>query len=132
MHNAAQLSISLTCVANSLEQHAAAELRLHCAHVQRLGGEQHHVQTMLHFHVGGWQPLAAALGVKAATIGKVLRDGRDVTAQSGAPVVASGERLTDVSIDNLLAGGASVAANVPPLWAATPTRRIKVTFYPRQ
>ena len=45
--------------------------------------EQRHVRTALRFlrlRVGGWQPLADALGVKADTIGKVLRGGRSVTA----------------------------------------------------
>lgn len=65
--------------------------------------EQRHVRTALRFlrhRVGGWQPLADALGVKADTIGKVLRGGRDVTAR----LVYSVARLTDVSIDDLLAG----------------------------
>ena len=38
--------------------------------------EQRHVRTalrFLRFRVGGWQPLADALGVKADTIGKVVR-----------------------------------------------------------
>jgi plasmid maintenance system antidote protein VapI len=45
--------------------------------------EQRHVRTALRFlrhRVGGWQPLADALGTKADTIGKVLRGGRAVTA----------------------------------------------------
>lgn len=54
----------------------------------------------LRHRVGGWQPLADALGVKADTIGKVLRGGRDVTARLAYSVA----RLTDVSIDDLLAG----------------------------
>lgn len=54
----------------------------------------------LRFRVGGWQPLADALGTKADTIGKVLRGGRDVTAKLAYSVA----RLTDVSIDDLLAG----------------------------
>jgi transcriptional regulator with XRE-family HTH domain len=65
--------------------------------------EQRHVRTALRFlryRVGGWQPLADALGVKADTIGKVLRGGRDVTARLAYSVA----RLTDVSIDDLLAG----------------------------
>lgn len=65
--------------------------------------EQRHVRTairFLRFRVGGWQPLADALGVKADTIGKVLRGGRDVTARLAYSVA----RLTEVSIDDLLAG----------------------------
>lgn len=65
--------------------------------------EQRHVRTalrFLRFRVGGWQPLADALGVKADTIGKVLRGGRSVTATLAYGVA----RLTDVSIDDLLAG----------------------------
>jgi transcriptional regulator with XRE-family HTH domain len=65
--------------------------------------EQRHVRTALRFlrhRVGGWQPLADALGVKADTIGKVLRGGRAVTANLAYSVA----RLTDVSIDDLLAG----------------------------
>jgi transcriptional regulator with XRE-family HTH domain len=65
--------------------------------------EQRHVRTALRFlryRVGGWQPLADALGTKADTIGKVLRGGRAVTANLAYRVA----RLTDVSIDDLLAG----------------------------
>ena len=65
--------------------------------------EQRHVRTALRFlryKVGGWQPLADALGVKADTISKVLRGGRDVTAKLAYSVA----RLTDVSIDDLLSG----------------------------
>jgi len=65
--------------------------------------EQRHVRTALRFlrhRVGGWQPLADALGVKADTIGKVLRGGRAVTANLAYGVA----RLTDASIDDLLAG----------------------------
>lgn len=65
--------------------------------------EQRHVRTALRFlryKVGGWQPLADALGVKADSIGKVLRGGRDVTAKLAYAVA----RLTDVAIDDLLAG----------------------------
>jgi len=54
----------------------------------------------LRYRVGGWQPLDDALGVKADTLGKVLRGGRDVTARLAYGVA----RLTDVSIDDLLAG----------------------------
>ena len=64
---------------------------------------QRHVRIALRFlryRVGGWQPLADALEVKADTIGKVLRSGRDVTARLAYSVT----RLTDVSIDDLLAG----------------------------
>ena len=67
------------------------------------GKEQRHVRTalrFLRFKVGGWQPLADALGVKADSISKVLRGGRDVTAKLAYSVA----RLTDVSIDDLLAG----------------------------
>ena len=68
----------------------------------------------LRYRVGG--PLAAArrcprgLGVKVDTIGKVLRGGRDVTANLAYSVA----RLTDVSIDDLLAG----ARLSPALWEA--------------
>jgi transcriptional regulator with XRE-family HTH domain len=65
--------------------------------------EQRHVRIALRFlryRVGGWQPLADALGIKADTIGKVLRGGRDVTARLAYSVA----RLTDVSIDDLLVG----------------------------
>lgn len=65
--------------------------------------EQRHVRTALRFlrhRVGGWQPLADALEVKADTIGKVLRGGRAVTASLAYGVA----RLTDVSIDDLLSG----------------------------
>jgi hypothetical protein len=65
--------------------------------------EQRHVRTALRFlrhKVGGWQPLADALGTKADSIGKVLRGARDVTAKLAYGVA----RLTDVSIDDLLAG----------------------------
>ena len=65
--------------------------------------EQRHVRTalrFLHYRVGGWQPLADALGIKADSIGKVLRGARSVT-----PALAySVARLTDVPIDDLLAG----------------------------
>lgn len=54
----------------------------------------------LRYRIGGWQPLADTLGVKVDTIGKVLRGGRDVTARLAYGVA----RLTDVSIDDLLAG----------------------------
>lgn len=54
----------------------------------------------LRYRVGGWQPLANALGLKADTLGKILRGGRDVTAKLAYSVA----RLTDVSIDDLLAG----------------------------
>lgn len=65
--------------------------------------EQRHVRTalrFLRFKVGGWQPLADALGVKADSISKILRGARDVTAKLAYSVA----RLTDVSIDDLLAG----------------------------
>lgn len=65
--------------------------------------EQRHVRTairFLRFKVGGWQPLADALGVKADSISKVLRGAREVTAKLAYSVA----RLTDVSIDDLLAG----------------------------
>ena len=65
--------------------------------------EQRHVRTAIRFlryRVGGWQPLADALGLKADSISKVLRGGRDVTAKLAYSVA----RLTDVSIDDLLAG----------------------------
>ena len=65
--------------------------------------EQRHVRTairFLRFKVGGWQPLADALGMKTDSITKVLRGGRDVTAKLAYSVA----RLTDVSIDDLLTG----------------------------
>ncbi len=65
--------------------------------------EQRHVRTAIRFlrhKVGGWQPLADALDVKADSIGKVLRGARDVTAKLAYSVA----RLTDVSIDDLLSG----------------------------
>lgn len=65
--------------------------------------EQRHVRTAIRFvryKVGGWQPLADALNVKADSIGKVLRGARDVTAKLAYSVA----RLTDVSIDDLLSG----------------------------
>lgn len=65
--------------------------------------EQRHVRTalrFLRFKVGGWQPLADALDIKADSIGKVLRGARDVTARLAYSVA----RLTDVSIDSLLSG----------------------------
>jgi hypothetical protein len=65
--------------------------------------EQRHVRTAIRFlrhRVGGWQPLADALGVKADSLGKVLRGARDVTARLAYGVA----RLTDASIDDLLAG----------------------------
>jgi hypothetical protein len=65
--------------------------------------EQRHVRTairFLRFRIGGWQPLADALGVQADTIGKVLRGGRDVTANLAYSVA----RVADVLIDDLLAG----------------------------
>jgi len=65
--------------------------------------EQRHVRMalrFLHHKVGGWQTIADALGVKADSIGKVLRGARDVTAKLAYSVA----RLTDVSIDDLLAG----------------------------
>ena len=65
--------------------------------------EQRHVRTAIRFlryRVGGWQPLADALGMKADSLGKVLRGGRDVTARLAYGVA----RLTDASIDDLLAG----------------------------
>jgi DNA-binding transcriptional regulator YdaS (Cro superfamily) len=59
------------------------------------------VRTAIRFlRVGGWQPLADALGVKADSLGKVLRGARNVTARLAYGVA----RLTDVSIDDLLAG----------------------------
>jgi hypothetical protein len=65
--------------------------------------EQRHVRTALRFlrlKVGGWQPLADALGVNVDSIGKVLRGARAVTTKLAFGVA----RLTDVSIDDLLAG----------------------------
>lgn len=66
--------------------------------------EQRHVRTairFLRFKVGGWMPLAEALGMKVDSIVKVVNArGRDVTVQLAYGVA----RLTDVSIDDLLAG----------------------------
>src|SRR2546422_11085984 len=65
--------------------------------------EQRHVRTalrFLHFKGGGWQPLGDALDMKADSIGKVVRGGRDVTAKLAYSVA----RLTDVLIDDLLSG----------------------------
>jgi plasmid maintenance system antidote protein VapI len=64
--------------------------------------EQRYVRTALRFlryRVGGWQPLADALGAKADSISKVLRGSRSVTASLAYGVA----RLTDASIDDLLA-----------------------------
>jgi transcriptional regulator with XRE-family HTH domain len=61
------------------------------------------VRTALRFlrhRVGGWQPLADALGMKADDISKLLCGRRDVTAKLAYSVAL----LTDVSIDDLLAG----------------------------
>jgi len=55
----------------------------------------------LRFKVGGWQPLADALGMKVDSLVKVVNArGRDVTARLAYSVA----RLTDVSIDDLLSG----------------------------
>lgn len=66
--------------------------------------EQRHVRTAIRFlriKVGGWQPLADALGLKVDSLVKVVNArGRDVTARLAYGVA----RLTDVSIDDLLAG----------------------------
>lgn len=66
--------------------------------------EQRHVRTairFLRFKVGGWQPLADALGMKVDSLVKVVNArGRDVTARLAYSVA----RLTDVSIDDLLLG----------------------------
>ena len=66
--------------------------------------DQRHVRTairFLRFKVGGWQPLADALGLKVDTLVKIVNArGRDVTAKLAYSVA----RLTDVSIDDLLAG----------------------------
>lgn len=66
--------------------------------------EQRHVRTairFLRFKVGGWQPLADALGLKVDSLVKVVNArGRDVTARLAYSVA----RLTDVSIDELLSG----------------------------
>ena len=54
--------------------------------------EQRHVRTVLRFlrfKVGGWQPLANALGVQADSISKVLRGSRDVTAKLAYSVAGS-------------------------------------------
>ena len=76
--------------------------------------EQRHVRTALRFlrhRVGGWQPLADALGTKADTIGKVLRGGRG---GDGEPRLQ--RRAADRRVDRRPAhGGAVVTAHVPAL-----------------
>jgi ribosomal protein L12E/L44/L45/RPP1/RPP2 len=66
--------------------------------------EQRHVRTairFLRFKVGGWAPLADALGLRADSLVKIVNArGRDVTARLAYNVA----RLTDVSIDDLLSG----------------------------
>lgn len=65
--------------------------------------EQQHVRVVLrflHFKVGGWGPLGEALGMEPDSITKVLRGTRDVTARLAYSIA----RLTDASIDDLLAG----------------------------
>ena len=66
--------------------------------------EQRHVRTairFLRFRVGGWTPLADALNLKVDSLVKIVNArGRDVTAKLAYSVA----RLTDVSIDDLLAG----------------------------
>ena len=66
--------------------------------------EQRHVRIairFLRFRVGGWQPLADALGLKVDSLVKVVNArGRGVTPKLAYSVA----RLTDVSIDELLAG----------------------------
>jgi hypothetical protein len=65
--------------------------------------EQRHVRTALRFlrlRVGAWAPVAEALRVKADTLDKVVRARRSVTAGLAYSVA----RLTEVSIDDLLAG----------------------------
>lgn len=65
--------------------------------------EQRHVRTairFLRFKVGGWTSLADALGMKADSLSKVATSRRDVTARLAYSVA----RLTDASIDDLLAG----------------------------
>jgi hypothetical protein len=83
--------------------------------------EQWHVRTAIRFlryRVGGWQPLADALGVKADSLGKVLRGARDVTARLSYGVAW----LTDVAIDDLarrrVLPSASRCGSVPPPGAA--------------
>lgn len=64
----------------------------------------------LRFKVGGWQPLADALGMKAGTLVKITNArGRDVTARLAYGVA----RLTDTSIDDLLAGAVLPARACP-------------------
>lgn len=65
--------------------------------------EQRHVRTairFLRFKVGGWTPLAGALHVTADSLGKVVAGKRGVTPTLAFAVA----RLTDVSMDDLLAG----------------------------
>jgi hypothetical protein len=65
--------------------------------------EQRHVRTALRFlrlRVGRWKPIAEALKMKSDTLDKVVRARRSVTAGLAYSVA----RLTDVSIDDLLAG----------------------------
>lgn len=65
--------------------------------------EQRHVRTALRFlrlRVGSWAPVAEALRVKSDTLDKVINEHRSVTAGLAYSVA----RLTDMSIDDLLAG----------------------------
>ena len=65
--------------------------------------EQRHVRTalrFLHLRVGAWRPLSEALKMKADTLDKVVRGRRSVSAGLAYSVA----RLTEVSIDDLLAG----------------------------
>ena len=54
----------------------------------------------LRFKVGGWTPVADALHMKADSLGKVVSERRSVTPGLAFAVA----RLTDVSVDDLLAG----------------------------
>ena len=72
---------NLACIVHAIEEFGVeAEFSPRAGDAVRLTDkEQRHVRTALRFlryRVGGWQPLADALGLKADTLGKVLRGGR--------------------------------------------------------
>lgn len=81
--------------------------------------EQRHVRTairFLRFKVGGWGPLADALHVMPDSLGKVVAGRRSVT----PGLVFAVARLTDVSIDDLLAGSL-LSSRVCPHCGRPPT-----------
>lgn len=64
--------------------------------------EQNHVRTALRYlrrRVGGWTPVADALGYKYDSVEKVARGGRAVTAAMATRVA----RILGTSVDDLLA-----------------------------